>query len=231
MFILANLPSIVWVIEKRLGIVDRDAVVGIKFGHIIASSLLFDTIIICGQVGILMFTMSTFYDMRVEGSWALAVTLCVITSLSGLAFGYLCASFCSHEMSQIMILVFVNSLLIISTGTESWWHDVIIRMGCYMTCTNLLTLDKSCDVSTSISVISIYSFTNSGGIWPLEAVVSWYRIFCLSLPITIPITAFRAIISRGWGLDHPSVIQGFVVAMGWIVIGFGISIGINRRKK
>jgi hypothetical protein len=74
-------------------------------------------------------------------------------------------------------------------------------------------------------------FVITGGVWPLEAVLGWHKYFCLSLPISIPIISIRAIMFRGWGLEHPVVLQGFGVSLAWIVMCLSVSIYMNKRKK
>lgn len=56
----------------------------------------------------------------------------------------------------------------------------------------------------------------SGIIWPLEAVPVWLRSISYSFPTTLTANALRSIITRGWGLDHQQVWEGFAIIFGWI---------------
>lgn len=171
--------------EKRLKISDRGTVAGIKFGHIIAASVISDTVVIIVQVGIVIFMMVYLYDLDIKGSWELAVLLMFLVSLSGQSFGYLFATLTNNEMDIIIILMFLNGVLLVGSGV----------------------------------------------VWPLETVRMSWRVLCLMLPVSIPTASLRSIIFRGWGLDHPEVLQGFAVAICWILVTLGVSTYVNRRKK
>ncbi len=87
MFVLANLPSVIVVMEKREGVTDRGAVAGINFGHTITAIFLSDSVMILSQISIFFIVLATFYGMVIEGSWILAVVLVYLSALSGLACG------------------------------------------------------------------------------------------------------------------------------------------------
>ena len=57
----------------------------------------------------------------------------------------------------------------------------------------------------------------SGIIWPLEAVPVWLRSISYSFPTTLTANALRSIVTRGWGLEHQQVWEGFVIILGWII--------------
>ena len=57
----------------------------------------------------------------------------------------------------------------------------------------------------------------SGVIWPLEAVPFWLRDLSYSFPTTLTANALRSIITRGWGLEHEQVWEGFVIIIAWII--------------
>ncbi|XP_021967281.2 ABC transporter G family member 23 isoform X2 [Folsomia candida] len=58
-----------------------------------------------------------------------------------------------------------------------------------------------------ISIVMVYVYA-SDTIWPIEAVVWWYRPFCHCLPMTVTIRVLRSVITRGWGITHPTVFFG-----------------------
>ena len=71
----------------------------------------------------------------------------------------------------------------------------------------------------------------SGIIWPLEAVPFWLRSISYSFPTTLTANALRSIITRGWGLEHQQVWQGFAVILGWITFFiFFAMIGLKFMK-
>ncbi|CAG9760963.1 unnamed protein product [Ceutorhynchus assimilis] len=60
-----------------------------------------------------------------------------------------------------------------------------------------------------------------GNVWPIEAIPTVLRWISMATPCTIPIISFRNIMSKGWSLWHPQVINGFGILFGWILL-FGI---------
>ena len=71
----------------------------------------------------------------------------------------------------------------------------------------------------------------SGIIWPLEAVPFWLRSISYSFPTTLSANALRSIITRGWGLEHQQVWEGFAVVLGWIAFFIICAmIGLKFRK-
>ncbi|OXA37599.1 ABC transporter G family member 23 [Folsomia candida] len=55
-----------------------------------------------------------------------------------------------------------------------------------------------CDTNFAHQISSVYT------IWPIEAVVWWYRPFCHCLPMTVTIRVLRSVITRGYALLGPS---------------------------
>ena len=71
----------------------------------------------------------------------------------------------------------------------------------------------------------------SGIIWPLEAVPVWLRSISYSFPTTLTANALRSIITRGWGLEHQQVWDGFAIILGWIAFFIICAmIGLKLRK-
>lgn len=116
MFTIASLHGILWVGEKRLGIADRGRAAGITFSHIICASILSNTVVIVGQICIIVAICVKFYGLTMGGSWALAVILMFIVSLAGQSLGYFWASFCNNEMDIVMIQLFYLTTLMTSSG-------------------------------------------------------------------------------------------------------------------
>ena len=69
-----------------------------------------------------------------------------------------------------------------------------------------------------------------GGMWPLEGVPYLFKPFFYFLPITVPITALRSILYKGWGLMHPIVGVGFIVSLLWILFSLLVSYILHKRK-
>ncbi|XP_021967250.1 uncharacterized protein LOC110862362 [Folsomia candida] len=83
----------------------------------------------------------------------------------------------------------------------------------------------------TISIIMVYVYA-SDTIWPIESVVWWYRPFCHCLPFTVTIRVLRSVITRGWGITHPTVFFGGI-CVPIIITGIStmVSFVVERRNK
>jgi uncharacterized membrane protein len=84
MYMLGSVTGVFLVLEKRWGIMDRRAVAGVKFWHVLASTFIFDSLVIIAQLGIMFTMLPYFYGMTCQGSWLLAVALVYFVSISAL---------------------------------------------------------------------------------------------------------------------------------------------------
>ncbi|XP_035701366.1 ABC transporter G family member 23 [Folsomia candida] len=83
----------------------------------------------------------------------------------------------------------------------------------------------------TISVVMVYVYA-SDTIWPIEAVVWWYRPFCHCLPLTVTIRVLRSVMTKGWGITHPTVFFG-LICFPLIITGIStmVSFVVERRNK
>ncbi|OXA37567.1 uncharacterized protein LOC110862360 isoform X2 [Folsomia candida] len=83
----------------------------------------------------------------------------------------------------------------------------------------------------TISIVMVYVYA-SDTIWPIESVVWWYRPFCHCLPFTVTIRVLRSVITRGWGMTHPTVLYGGI-CFPLIITGIStiVSFVMERRSK
>jgi ABC-type polysaccharide/polyol phosphate export permease len=175
-FVLSNVPGGLYVIEKRLGIVDRWTVAGVKFGHYVVACILSESIIVFGQIASLFIVLPYFYGMSVEGSWILAMAMTYSNALGGLGCGLLLGTLAAHEMEVLITLMLINSFNIISCGAL-WPLEAVrplYRIFCRM-------------MPSSLAIESLRSIVFRG--WGLEHFSVWkgflsswsYAIVCIAL--------------------------------------------------
>lgn len=70
-----------------------------------------------------------------------------------------------------------------------------------------------------------------GIIWPVEGMHPVLRAFSVILPLTKSTESIRAMLARGWGMDEPTVYEGFISTFVWIIVFQTISILLIKFKK
>ncbi|XP_035705644.1 ABC transporter G family member 23 isoform X2 [Folsomia candida] len=148
MSVLSSAPGMMTAIEKRLGYLDRDYVAGVKFRHLVASSLLHGSIVIILQLSTTFTFLPLVYGMRSQGPWILVIILVYLSSLSGVALGFVWGISSRHEMDVVMVLLAANIAYIGGAGSMwplegvTYWY----RQFCYL-------LPVTLPISTLRSVI------------------------------------------------------------------------------
>ena len=61
-------------------------------------------------------------------------------------------------------------------------------------------------------------FMISGVFWPMESMPSLVKTACSLAPLSIPINAFRFVVSRGWSVLYFEVFLGYIVSCVYISI-------------
>ncbi|XP_032592971.1 ABC transporter G family member 20 [Drosophila grimshawi] len=70
-----------------------------------------------------------------------------------------------------------------------------------------------------------------GIIWPIEGMYPLLQIVTAFLPLTKPTESLRSILQRGWGMDNPSVYNGFISISLWVAVFLIITILMIKFKK
>ncbi|XP_049880601.1 ABC transporter G family member 20-like [Pectinophora gossypiella] len=70
-----------------------------------------------------------------------------------------------------------------------------------------------------------------GILWPLEAMSDGLRFIALTLPFTIPSRSLRDVMEKGYTITDPSVYNGFLVTVAWIVITLALCLLRLKYKK
>ena len=63
----------------------------------------------------------------------------------------------------------------------------------------------------------------SGILWPVQALPGWVQPISWALPSTWTAEAFRSIMIRGWGLEHPEVATAFAFNLLFALLALGIA--------
>ena len=63
----------------------------------------------------------------------------------------------------------------------------------------------------------------SGILWPVQALPGWVQPISWALPSTWTAEAFRSIMIRGWGLEHPEVATAFAFDLLFALLALGIA--------
>ena len=70
----------------------------------------------------------------------------------------------------------------------------------------------------------------TGIVWPLEGIPPWLRAAVWYLPHTAGVQGMRDIMLRGWGIGSPSVLQGMLIPLGWILFFLLLSWILMMKK-
>ncbi|XP_063959480.1 ABC transporter G family member 20-like isoform X2 [Lytechinus pictus] len=90
-----------------------------------------------------------------------------------------------------------------------------------------LLISSVCDTEAGAVQAALGSFYPilllSGIIWPIQAIPYPLYYISLALPQTYAAESLRAIMSKGWGVDHFEVWIGYVITTAWWVIPLALS--------
>ncbi|KAL1131052.1 hypothetical protein AAG570_012289 [Ranatra chinensis] len=85
-----------------------------------------------------------------------------------------------------------------------------------------LLLAMICDSFSSATFAALGSyfplFLFSGMIWPMEGMHYVLRTIGYVLPLTLSIESFRAMTTKAWSIDNPTVYVGFLSSFSWTLI-------------
>eukprot|EP00057_Strongylocentrotus_purpuratus_P015081 XP_011669555.1 PREDICTED: ABC transporter G family member 20 [Strongylocentrotus purpuratus] len=90
-----------------------------------------------------------------------------------------------------------------------------------------LLISSVCDTEAGAVQAALGSFYPilllSGIIWPIQAIPYPLYYIALALPQTYAAEALRAVMSKGWGVDHFEVWIGYVITTAWWLIPLALS--------
>ncbi|XP_023172078.1 ABC transporter G family member 20 [Drosophila hydei] len=70
-----------------------------------------------------------------------------------------------------------------------------------------------------------------GIIWPIEGMYPLLQFVTAFLPLTKPTESMRSILQRGWGMDNPTVYNGFISISSWVLVFLVLTILLLKFKK
>ncbi|XP_022209973.1 ABC transporter G family member 20 [Drosophila obscura] len=70
-----------------------------------------------------------------------------------------------------------------------------------------------------------------GIIWPIEGMFPLLQFATAFLPLTKPTESMRSILQRGWGIDNPTVYNGFISISSWVLVFLVLTILLLKFKK
>ncbi|TRY76558.1 hypothetical protein TCAL_02660 [Tigriopus californicus] len=136
----------------------------------------------------------------------------------------------SHVFTQFLVLAGQTAITLVfiflvfhikCEGPVGWIVGLTLLQGTAGMCYGLFLSTIFNDVAATIQ-FSIGSFYPclllSGILWPLEGMPWYLRTVAWYLPCTAACQAMRDVMSRGWGITHPSVYLGYVSTLSWISV-------------
>lgn len=144
--------------------------------------------------------------------------------------------FFSHLSVEMIVVVVQNVLILIFTfsvfrltmlGSIFTFGAITILQGAVglsfgLMMSSLIDHDAG---SLLITVGVMFSNLMMGGIiWPLRGMPVYMRYVAYFLPLTMPSEALKAIMSKGWGIEHLTVVLGFVSSFAWGLFFIGFTI-------
>jgi hypothetical protein len=80
------------------------------------------------------------------------------------------------------------------------------------------TIKEGKNISYAFSGISLIFLLCNKSIWPSEGFHEVLLHFLKILPLTQPVDSLSSIVFRGWSLEHPIVLKGFLSLFFWICV-------------
>ena len=79
-------------------------------------------------------------------------------------------------------------------------------------------------------IANIFIFTIIGSYYPVELIHVSLRWLAYSSPITMPLSSFRSILTKGTEFYEPEAFLGYIVGFAWIFGLLGLCIVILKYK-
>ncbi|XP_049823612.1 ABC transporter G family member 20 isoform X2 [Aethina tumida] len=149
----------------------------------------------------------------------------------------------SHVITQFVVMVGQTAFVLIFAFVA---YD-LIQNGSWILIISLTLLSGlcgmcfgfvvacACDNERSATYMALGSFLPivmlCGIVWPIESMNEYLKYVSYVLPLTQATDSMRCVISRGWGIEDPTVYQGFISITVWILIFLTLSILVLKFKK
>nr|CAD7571001.1 unnamed protein product [Timema californicum] len=200
--------------ERREGLLDRTIVAGVTPLEIMVSHVITQFVLMSAQ-SILLLTFTIFvFQVECEGSMFWVAALTVLQGMSGMCFGFAISTFCEIESTAFQMAM----------GS---FYPALLLSG--------FAISTFCEIESTAFQMAMGSFYPalllSGTIWPLEGMHVALQYFSKCLPLTLPTTALRCLMARGWSIWESDIYLGFVACIIWILLFIALSILVMKIKK
>nr|CAD7257242.1 unnamed protein product [Timema shepardi] len=149
----------------------------------------------------------------------------------------------SHVITQFVLMSAQSILLLTFTifvfqveceGSMFWVAALTVLQGMSGMCFGF-AISTFCEIESTAFQMAMGSFYPalllSGTIWPLEGMHVALQYFSKCLPLTLPTTALRCLMARGWSIWESDIYLGFVACIIWILLFIALSILVMKIKK
>lgn len=201
----AGLALVTFILDRKDGLWNRTMLAGVKAREAVLAQILINTLFTLMQALQSGITVAIFFDLKIQGSVTLLITILLCYGWAGLFFG-----------------LFVS--LIVS--------DMSAGNGMFLACSNLwMLLSGKYFLRLFISQLILCNLFFLGMIWPIESFHLVVKYFSLCLPFTLPTITVNDIIFKGYGLADSSVQKGLAVLFVWMSLSLILGVQIIKRKK
>jgi ABC-type multidrug transport system permease subunit len=149
----------------------------------------------------------------------------------------------AHMITQYVVMVGQTSLVLLFMivvfevpvrGPLGWAIIITLLQGtCGMAFGFLIS--TVCNEERNAIQLALGSFYPnlllSGVVWPIESMPKLLREISYILPETLACESMRSMLTRGWGITHPSVWPGFLSSIIWSVIFWILAILVARFSR
>nr|CAD7197218.1 unnamed protein product [Timema douglasi] len=149
----------------------------------------------------------------------------------------------SHVITQFVLMSVQSIFLLTFTifvfqveceGSMFWVAALTVLQGMSGMCFGF-AISTFCEIESTAFQMAMGSFYPalllSGTIWPLEGMHVALQYFSKCLPLTLPTTALRCLMARGWSIWESDIYLGFVACIIWILLFIALSILVMKIKK
>ncbi|XP_077286467.1 ABC-type transporter snustorr isoform X2 [Arctopsyche grandis] len=102
-FLAVALTSSVLIIERTEGLLDRSWVAGVTPAEILASHVITQFVVMCGQTALVLIFMILVFGVDCQGDIFWVVTLTILQGLCGMCFGFVISAICELERNAIQL--------------------------------------------------------------------------------------------------------------------------------
>ncbi|XP_019699572.1 ABC transporter G family member 23 isoform X3 [Harpegnathos saltator] len=178
-------------------------------------------------------TSSALIIERMEGlldrSWVAGV------SPSEILFSHVATQFVVMCGQTALVLIFMILVFGVECKGDIGWVIVLtILQGFCGMCFGFV-ISAICELERNAIQLALGSFYPtlllSGVIWPVEGMPMFLRYISQGLPLTMATSALRSMLTRGWSITEPSVYNGYISSIIWIVVFLTISLLVLRFKR